>query len=140
MKQFKIEVPGGYEIDQENSNLAEGVIKFKLVAKESRVPESIYDVEGRNYFIDHFGIIERCDESTHNHFSTKERAEAMLALGQLVEIYYAINQNHNRFKYYIEVQSKDKVIDINFWFETEELREEFRSTHKELIETVEKGL
>ena len=140
MKQFKIEVPGGYEIDQENSNLAEGVIKFKLVAKESRVPESIYDVEGRNYFIDHFGIIERCDESTHNHFSTAERAEAMLALGQLREIHAAIKQDKDTKCYFFSIESVDKNVVVDFWFETEELGEEFKSIHKELIETVEKGL
>lgn len=141
MKQFKIEVPDGYEIDQENSNLAEGVIKFKPVAKESRVPESIKFVKDRRWFITGTGHIHRSlDSNCKNHFSTKERAEAMLALGQLIELHTAIGQSQDVAEDQIIIRSVDKNTSIHLWFESGKLMNEFYSTHKQLIETVAKGL
>lgn len=139
MKQLKIEIPNGYEIDQENSNLAEGVVKFK---PKSRVPKSIDDVNGRHWYINGAGRIFHFEwkTATPNHFSTKKRAEAILALGQLIEIHAAIKQDKDTEYYFFSIESVDKNVVIDFWFETEELGEEFKSIHKQLIETVKKGL
>jgi hypothetical protein len=43
MKDLKIEVPEGYEIDLEKSDLGNGVVKFKR--KETKLPESLPGLE-----------------------------------------------------------------------------------------------
>ena len=87
-KEFKIQVPEGYEIDRENSTFEKIVFK-KL---ENELPKSwkdLYEVKG--WFVDfHSKVVTsgsmRTADSVKNRFPTKEEAEACVALAQLCQL------------------------------------------------------
>lgn len=88
MKEFKIEVPQGYEIDRENSTFE--CIKFKEVKKE--LPKTWKElVRIKGFFSNRDSeIIEAytvsMDDSNRNVFPTKEEAEASISLAQLCQL------------------------------------------------------
>jgi len=109
--------------------------------KTSRVPNSIKDVWGRKWWISCFGdILEDGSYDYPSLLSTKERAEAVLSLIQLLEIHGAIEQEKEKLIYNEVLYSIDGTRKVGFWFESEKLSDEFKRKHKDLIETVEKGL
>jgi hypothetical protein len=114
---------------------------------KSRVVDSVKDIPGRNWFITAKGNVSDVSSDDLNQMSTKERAEAILALIQLIEIHAAIEQNETDKDFIRIISSNDRIIssndrkrDVIFWFESIELEEEFKTKHKDLIETVRKGL
>jgi hypothetical protein len=63
------------------------VIDGKLIVTYERdLPVSVCDIPDRNWYIDAVGGIIKSKTDDINNFSTKERAEAILALGQLLEL------------------------------------------------------
>jgi uncharacterized protein with von Willebrand factor type A (vWA) domain len=91
MKTFKIEIPEGYEIDQEKSTFEK--IVFKEINKELKkeLPKSweeLIRIEG--YYVGTSGYV--CDYqgatsgSNKNLFATQEQAEAAIALAQLSQL------------------------------------------------------
>ena len=101
-------------------------------------PTSIEEVEGRGYYIDAFGDVSYTDEeiiSDPNHVSSKDRAEGLLALGQLLELRDAWNEGWT---------AKDATEDEDFFsisecpplhFRDEETAKEFLEQFRDLIET-----
>ena len=86
MKEIKIEVPEGYEIDKENSTFE--TIKFK---EKSKLPMSwteLGDITG--YYIDSTSSLKNCygysGRGKENLWPTLELAEAALALSQLLQL------------------------------------------------------
>lgn len=147
MKELKIEVPQGFEIDKEKSTF--GKIVFKEI--ESKLPMSVEEIPNRNWFIGGDGIVYSTNgigAKDKNQLSTKERAEAFLALMQLVELRDAWNGDWKadwsygnlHKKYVIEVlnnyinskyyQNYYKVLH----FKSEQLRDQFAEQFKDLIE------
>jgi hypothetical protein len=149
-KEFKIQVPEGYEIDRENSTF-ENIIFRKAERKLSKRWEDLPFVEG--WFIDaKCRIIEtgrlNTQEYNKNTFPTKEEAEACLALAQLCQLRDIYNEgwkpnwkDYNETKYCIEFcQGRIETIDrVNchkiLTFKTEDLRDKFLENFKDLIET-----
>lgn len=143
MKNLKIQVPEGYEIDKEKSTF-ENIILKKIGKKR---PLRVQEIEGREWYIDDRG---RVDESCYgtrflNNLSTKERAEAFLALMQLVELRDAWNEgpvtNQNR-RAIVRHRGVFKVFDYSsleyprvLEFTSEELAKEFLEEFRDLIET-----
>jgi len=87
-KEFKIQVPEGYEIDRENSTF-ENIIFRKAERKLPKAWKDLLFVEG--WFIDaKCHIIEtgmlNTQEYNKNTFPTKEEAEACVALAQLCQL------------------------------------------------------
>ena len=148
-KEFKIQVPEGYEIDRENSTF-ENIIFRKMERKLSKRWEDLPFVEG--WFIDaKCRIIETgkltTQEYNKNTFPTKEEAEACLALAQLCQLRDIYNEgwkpnweDYNETKYCIEFcQGRIETIDrVNchkiLTFKTEELRDKFLENFRNLIE------
>ena len=148
-KEFKIQVPEGYEIDRENSTF-ENIIFRKVERKLSKRWEDLPFVEG--WFIDaKCRIIETGKLSTQeynkNTFPTKEEAEACVALAQLCQLRDIYNEgwkpnweDYNETKYCIEFcQGRIETIDrVNchkiLTFKTEELRDKFLENFRGLIE------
>lgn len=148
-KEFKIQVPEGYEIDRENSTF-ENIIFRKAERKLSKRWEDLPFVEG--WFIDaKCRIIEtgrlNTQEYNKNTFPTKEEAEACLALAQLCQLRDRYNggwkpnwEDYNETKYCIEFcQGRIETIDrVNchkiLTFKTEDLRDKFLENFKDLIE------
>ena len=147
-KEFKIQVPEGYEIDKENSTFEK--IVFKKIGKE--LPKSWEDlkvVEG--FYVDKDSRIYSCTEFTkavenRNTFPTKEEAEACLALAQLCQLRDRYNEgwkpdwkNDRELKYTIEIFYDDIVKRIYecrykvLAFKTEELRDKFLENFRDLI-------
>ena len=86
MKEIKIEVPEGYEIDRENSTFE--TIKFKEKSKLPMSWKELGDITG--YYIDSTSSLKNCygysGRGKENLWPTLELAEAALALSQLLQL------------------------------------------------------
>lgn len=152
-KEIKIIAPEGYEIDKVNSTFE--CIKFRET--KNKYPTSLKEISNRLYFINSFGAIEKVvtQHKDINQLSSKERAEAFLALMQLVELRDAWNKidgfvvdwnNASQTKYTIifrnSVICDDEAIHINrvLYFGSRTTRDLFSLTFRELIETAKELL
>ena len=151
-KEFKIQVPEGYEIDRENSTF-ENIIFRKAERKLPKAWKDLLFVEG--WFIDaKCRIIEigrlNTQEYNKNTFPTKEEAEACLALAQLCQLRDRYNDGWNpnwnskaETKYVIEIFKNNIAKNIYggrhriLAFKTEELRDKFLENFEDLIEIAE---
>ena len=147
MKEIKIEVPEGYEIDKENSTFE--TIKFK---EKSKLPMSWKEVMNlKGYYINSSSLISEYNSSfgtdgDKNTWPTKELAEAALALSQLLQLRdrwngdwkadwcsddykYSIGINQYNISKYISVGDQYILV-----FNSGELRDKFLYTFKDLIE------
>lgn len=153
MKTLEIQVPEGYEIDKKNSTFEQ--IVFKKI--EKKLPLSVDEINHRPYYINNEGYINEYFGHTHKqgiqNVSTKERAEAFLALMQLIELRDAWNgdwkpdwTNGSLKKYTIEVVRRKisktslcythKVLN----FKSVKLRDKFLEQFEHLIETAKELL
>ena len=153
-KEFKIQVPEGYEIDRENSTFEK--IVFKKV--ENELPKNWCDLKFiKGFFVNGESKIKEINEThdkilaiegNRNVFPNREEAEACLALAQLCQLRDRYNDGWkpdwnitSETKYVIEV-SKNTIVK-NFYgnrhkilsFKTEELRDKFLENFRDLIET-----
>ena len=149
MKSVQIEVPQGYEIDQDRSTFTN--IVFRPI-KEKELPKTWEELERVEGWYVNGGSDLRSTESAANSinkntFVTKEQAEAAVALAQLSqlrEIYrkgWEPNWKEDSFKYVIEKYS-GKVVGASYYqlslflaFQSREVRDKFLHNFKDLIET-----
>lgn len=151
MKELKIVVPTGYEIDKENSTFE--VIKFKKL-DEIKTMEDLHDSEIKftGYYIDTGAFVERGSCINHsfennNVFLTEKEAKSVLAMSQISQLmpYYggAITDeewnNSNIVKFTIE-RLEDKVCKCTsitaysyIAFHTIEQRDRFLENNEQLI-------
>ena len=149
MKSVQIEVPQGYEIDQDKSTFTN--IVFRPI-KEKELPktwEELQRVEGcyvdNNSGIQHIQL--GTSSSSKNVFASKELAEAAVALAQLSqlrEIYrqgWEPNWEDDSLNFVIEKYS-GKIAGDSYYhlslflaFQSREVRDEFLENFKDLIET-----
>lgn len=150
MKQLKIQIPEGHEVDTEKSDLSKGLIFFKLIKYKYPMSRKEMDDNLTPYFIDSQGQIHSTYANDINNLSTESRAEAFLALMQLVELRDAWNKIDGFIDVEWEVFSKVKyVILISnglitgniqrnlsrvLYFGSEETRDLFLKTFKHLLE------
>lgn len=148
MKQIKIDVPKGYEVDFEESNLKIGLIKFREVKKE--LPKSWNELKYiQGYYMDFDCTLHNFKgEPTKydkNVFGTEEQAEASIALAQLSQLREVYRQgwkpDWNDNKKYGIILHRDKFIKTTCYehshflvFQTEEIRDLFFENFKDLIE------
>jgi len=156
-KEIKINIPEGYEIDKENSSFE--VIKFKKVEKELPKRWEDIDVEtfSNKFFINsdcdikQFGnigkfIFDQGDNILKNVVPTRELAEAILALSQLLMLRDIYNDGWTpdwkdaTIKYVI-FSNSDCIYSVTNYnysrtlaFKSEILRDEFLNNFKDLIE------
>lgn len=148
MKTFNIEIPEGYEIDQEKSTFEK--IVFKEIKKGlPKTWEELIRVEGS--YVGTCATATKCDgltnDSNKNVFKTTEQAIAAIALAQLSQLRDAYRQgwkpdwqNHRIKKYCIFVE--DDNFRIDHWytrqyflsFETQAIAQEFLENFRDLIE------
>ena len=147
-KTIKITPPEGYEVDKKKSTFEE--IVFKKI--ENSLPmswEELGVIEGSfvssNSIIDDLCMTNAVDIN-QNLFPTKEEAKAMLAMAQLCQLRDRWNDGwkpdweDGTVKYCI-VSFKNVVYKDSYYntstpmaFETEELRDKFMETFKDLLE------
>jgi hypothetical protein len=147
MKTFNIEIPKGYEIDQEKSTFEK--IVFKEIKKGlPKTWEELIRVEG--YYLttcSAVGTNGPADDSNRNLFSNQELAEAALAMAQLSQLRDAYRQgwkpdwqNANTKKYCIFFEDDNFRIDDWYTdeyflsFESQAIAQEFLENFKDLIE------
>jgi hypothetical protein len=151
MKNLKIEIPQGYEIDKEKSTFEN--IVFKLAKKE--LPKS-WDELGviSGYYIhlsskvDEYQAQAPLENSDQNVFATKNQAKSALAMAKLSQLMAVYNDGWvadwsdiNQCKFCIV--SVSGLIGVDFIhltkhflaFKTKELAKEFLASFKEDIET-----
>lgn len=101
-KEFKIQVPEGYEIDTENSTFE--CIKFKPIKKDITYEDIADSLFCNNYlYISNYGEIEFSEdcgsESYHkSNARDKKQLERLLALNQLLNIAEYYNRQHPKNK------------------------------------------
>ena len=156
MNELKIEVPQGMVVDMDNSNLANGIIKFK--SKEKQLPKTweeyceTYQITNEDYFlgtgsrINKRNNIDKRYPNSDKNVGTKETCEAVLALMQLIQLRNCYNDGWKpdwsdcKNKFVIWRESGEITVDINTYaqrvlaFKTEELRDTFLNNFRDLIE------
>jgi hypothetical protein len=150
MKELRIEVPEGHEIDQENSTFE--IIRFKKI--EKKFPSSwmeLRNVDG--YYVTEKSSVTICREAiktniNKNIFATEEQAKASLALAQLSQLKKVyreieggdIDWKSNTPKYAILFYEEAIAKDVNPFthqflaFTKRETRDLFFENFKDLIE------
>jgi hypothetical protein len=122
MKPQEIIIPKGCKIAKTE------VIDGKLIVSyEIDLPESVEDIPNREFYISSSGDVNELHDNSLNQFSTRERAEGMLALGQLLELASYVGAKHFTW-------------DVEFGENTSELSERFKEKYTELIEKTKKIL
>ena len=148
-KIIKIIPPKGYEFDEEKSTLKE--IVFKKI--ENNLPMSWEELKRvKGYYVSSDSDMLYCNyyptrEATRNLFPTKKEAEAMLAMAQLCQLRDAWNNgwepnwgNADELKYCIfpyNCKLEKCILRLSnkpMVFKTEELRNKFMQTFKDLLE------
>nr|DAQ42184.1 MAG TPA: hypothetical protein [Caudoviricetes sp.] len=147
-KEFKIQVPEGYEIDKEKSTFEK--IVFKKVEKE--LPKSWRDLEEiSGFYIDKYSkvsssYIYNTDEENKNVFPTEKEAKASVALAQLCQLRDRYNDGwkpdwmNSAEKYIIYFYRNAICCDTAYTlhkvlaFKTKELRDKFLENFRDLIE------
>jgi len=146
-KELNIIAPEGYEIDKENSTFEKIVFK-KTSNNLPKTWEELKNISGC-YISTFSGIthssLVNCCNSAKNIFPTKELAEAVLALAQLLQLRDRYNGDNKGFifdkvNYCIIISNNSIYKCLNNYaqqvlaFRTIELRDEFYNNFKELIE------
>lgn len=155
MEQFKINIPEGMEIDMSKSDISTGNIFFKK--KEVKLPTTNEEcvnfiTKDRDYYyITNRGEIDTCRKfysNNLNFITTKEYAEAFLALMQLVKFRDIWNDGwiadwtDNSWKYTIyfyegkkqKIRGRPQAGSAVLNFKTSEIRDEFSKQFNELIQ------
>lgn len=153
MKTKAVEMPDGYEFSHVGEN---GEIIIKEIV--SKYPLSVGDIKERAWFINGVGGIEPTNTDKfldNNQLSTKERAEAFLALMQLVELRDAWNKvdgfvsdwsDSSQTKYCIYYFKTKPNVDASFlvkkvlFFGSKETAQLFLEKFAQLIETAKELL
>lgn len=157
IKEFKIEIPEGYEIDEENSTFEKIVFKkkdnksksWKEYCSKEKIGGKCF-INQNSYIIEynkHSGNNLLHSEIDRNLITSKEEAEAFLALMQLrqlrkawVEEWEPDWNNFEEVKYGIRVCKNEinvslyKIVSNILSFPTKEMAEEFIECFKDLLE------
>lgn len=113
-KEFKIQIPEGYEIDKENSTFE--CIKFKSIKKNityGDICEYLFKDKDSFYITNSGGVnnyLSVCSAMDKNNATNKKQLERVLALNQLLNIaeyYNRLHPEQNRIQYYIIKNNKN---------------------------------
>ena len=100
MNKIEINIPEGFEIDNEKSNFSKGIIEFKPVEKKKLsyrdVAENLF-LGTRSYFIDSDGVIASSNNTNNinciepNSATSKEQLECLMAYNKLRNVAEYLN-------------------------------------------------
>ena len=150
--EINIDIPNGFEIDAENSNLSIGKIVFKPIEPiKEKYPMSVAEIKGRKWFISGSGRITTAPSNyiDENQLKTRELASAFLALMQLKTICdewnridgFVVDWTNGGMKYCV-CFTKGKLC-VDWWyfqgqaltFQDEKTATLFLNSFRELLET-----
>ena len=147
-KEFKIEIPEGYEIDEENSTFECIKFKKKELTYQDIGKRFFCTGDGYTIYIDNDGSIKRCKKGPYggtnpNNCTSEKQAEKLLAINKLMNVAKYLNDGWKpdwstavEKKYYIVVSNNfsdnSKIIILynyannnsSVYFKTEELAKE----------------
>lgn len=143
MENIKINIPQGYEIDLENSNLSTGKISFKEKKLTYRdIAESLF-MCNKTYYVDTLGNIFTCNSGTVYYNSkinctSEKQIKKLLAINQLMNVAKYLNSDwepdytKEEPKYFIYIGDKNNIsISANYllkkhfvYFRTKEIAEQ----------------
>lgn len=111
IKEIKIDIPKGYEIDKENSTFECIKFKSKNITYED-ICAKLFKKESPGYYVDSIGGIQitqtEASITDPNNAPNKKQIERLLALNQLMNIaYYYNDKQYMRVGYYIEYDKLD---------------------------------
>jgi len=146
MNNIQIEVPEGYEVNEELSTFTN--IVFKKIAKVSKW-EDLSEING--WYINNTSTVvdyNSCPDATNrNTWATKEQAEASLVMAQLSQLMKRVNGDwipdwldgqspKYVIRYTDDCIKSDTYATTNKFlsFESREIRDQFLEDHRELIE------
>ena len=144
-KELKIEVPKGYEIDKEKSTFEK--IVFKKIDNTPKTWEDYCKLTKgscSNYANATTNMVNKDRHAgAYNEFTTKERAEQFIALGQLMQLRDYWVRGYKEFKYALLVTRNENILvyDWNGYrtyphiltFPTEKMAEDFKECFSDLI-------
>lgn len=151
MKTLNIEIPSGYEIDLEQSNLSEGKVVFKEAKKQ--LPKTWKEFgKIKGYYVNAFShpisFESNASDENRNVFPTSELAEASIAMAQLSQLREVYRQGWKpnwedamqkkfslRFDSDRLVKGEQYTVAKFLIFQSEEIRDEFLNNFASLIET-----
>jgi len=151
-KELTITPPEGYVIDESKSTFTN--IVFKKIPKEDKLPTKWEDLKYiHGYYVDSSGDVKKVEneqlipcKNSATVFTTREQAQASIALAQLSQLKKAYNGdwepdwNTSEYKYAIAFKGNDiqgftaARFSIFLAFKTAELRDKFLKNFKDLIE------
>ena len=140
IKELKIEVPQGYEIDKEKSTFEK--IVFKKIPKKPKTWEDYCKLtkgSRSNYATTTNMVNKDRYTGTYNEFITKERAEQFIALGKLLQLrdYWVGDWKRNSNNIYIiyknVIMAAVHNSDFPLTFPTRKMAEEFKNCFEDLI-------
>lgn len=123
MKELKIEVPQGYEIDKENSTFEK--IVFKKVEEKltyEKIADKLFQYKN-HYYTTETGIIIKCSPigwQRPNVAPTEHQLQRLLATNKLMNVAYYLNddwkpdwEDENAYKYFLYYNHENKKIAID---------------------------
>ena len=143
-KEFKIEVPQGYEIDRQKSTFEK--IIFKKIPENPKTWEEYCKLTKGSYsnYASTTNMVNK-DKYTgaYNEFTTKKRAEQFIALGMLLQLRDYWVRGYKEFKYALLVTRNENIL-VYAWswyhtyphiltFPTKEMAEEFKECFPDLL-------
>ena len=141
IKELKIEVPQGYEIDRQKSTFEK--IVFKKISENPKTWEEYCALtKGNTSNYANATTLMVCKDrfnGAYNEFSTKERAEQFIALGKLLQLrdYWVGNWKRNSDNIYIiyknVIMAAVHNSDFPLTFPTREMAKEFKDCFSDLI-------
>ena len=140
-KEFKIEIPQGYEIDRQKSTFEK--IIFKKIPENPKTWEDYCSLmKGKTvYYTNCNNITVSGFSDAHDKFVTKKRAEQFIALGKLLQLRDYWVKGYDKFSYLVWNSGGRRVF-VCDWagvtpypltFPTKEMAEEFKDCFEDLI-------
>lgn len=140
IKELKIEVPQGYEIDKEKSTFEK--IIFKKISENPKTWEEYCELtkgNTSNYANSTNMVYKDRYTGAYNEFATKERAKQFIALGKLMQLrdYWVGDWKGNLDNIYViyknVIMAAVHNSDFPLTFPTREMAKEFKDCFSDLI-------
>lgn len=152
MEEIKIDVPEGYEIDEQNSTF--NLIKFKKIEQKYQYPKFNEIIIGDRYYPDNSGQTDRINASWScgGVAPTKEIAQGIKAISELTFLYqdyitkFPLNSESAVDEYaviwfykgYIKIEEIHIEFKNYFTFNTLKEAEDFHTAYEELFDSLKK--
>ena len=142
MEKLQINCPEGYQIDQDKSNLSEGIVYFKEIKKQLTYDDVAKNLFSKCYYytaasgnIDKIKSLRTQEYYCSNNAASREQLESLLALNKSINVANYLNDDWipktGQTKYFIYLSDEELVIKTHnsvlyglVYFKTKELAQQ----------------